>query len=402
MLRGRVRSRALAARAVVTRACLAAAWMALPGCAGAGPGGEGIVAQYQAITTTDFEDGTGSIRIRVKTCDWTAMADTSCAYCSVDPGWARIGGGAEIRGEAPGGARLRASFPDEFLYDDQNDNDCTGAAGGEDVDFNSTWVARAAGGPHQLRAYVIGIQMLDHSGTPFKPHVSPAVDRVTSAANPPHRFSSDCPQSHIIAATGDERFVLVGGGAEILDGTGVAYLTESRPFTAQNGENVWRATALGQADLPAGGLKCYGIGIDRCPEPWNGSCLAFPTVRTTTTARALGYGTASLTVPPPLVPTSAGGQALFRGRDQRFLADLIPFNGEDPGFTVRSKSGESANSGATTGASIVIGRPGTAHRFHAIRSDQSGMVPFEPASGLNPLLRQSRIYPVTADAGSSP
>src|SRR4051812_38442548 len=94
---------------------LLAVGLAVAGCDGGYELGEtqpeDVVATSAASTTTSFQDATGKIRIQVKTCDPTASAFTNCAYCTVDEGWALIGGGAQILGENTPAAMLQASFP---------------------------------------------------------------------------------------------------------------------------------------------------------------------------------------------------------------------------------------------------------------------------------------------------
>src|SRR5688572_21793761 len=87
---------------------------------------EDVDVKQLSIQRVDYKDGSGNILLRVKTCDYTPSATNNCAYCVVDDGWARIGGGGEILGESTPGASLRQSYPAQSAYTGVNWGGCTG------------------------------------------------------------------------------------------------------------------------------------------------------------------------------------------------------------------------------------------------------------------------------------
>src|SRR5690606_26041111 len=147
--------------------------------AATGSGEKNTLAVSAAITNTDFTDGTGKIRIRVKTCDPTPAAFTNCAYCTADVGWLRIGGGANILGEANPGAMLQASFPSPDYFTSVNSYGCTGTGSSTGL-MARTWVTRASGAQHQLQAYVVQMQLVDAQGQTFLPNTTQGIDNVAS------------------------------------------------------------------------------------------------------------------------------------------------------------------------------------------------------------------------------
>lgn len=353
------------------------------------------LATAAAITNTNFTDGSGRIRIRVKTCDPTAAATTNCAYCTADDGWARIGGGAQILGENSPGAMLQASFPSPNYFTMTNSFGCTGPAGHSParpgIDDKSTWVARASGATHQLQAYVIQMQLVNSSGAAFKPYVTEGRDYVTGAVNPPSNFSVEYPQDWL-----DPNQFLIGGGAHVLSTNPAnsitaatdAYLVESRPVDGPNGR-AWRASARAKnnpaQDNP---LKTYAIGVETCPSQWDGRCFTYPMIKEVTAAATTGYGTAAYTVSPSWASTSTGGYAPTTNSGARFLADLIPFNGTAKGFTVRSKGNGTGGSGQTIGSTLVIGQTFGLYTFNSLFFSRNG----DPAilsrpTGTNPQLQ---------------
>lgn len=312
-----------------------------------------------AIVNTTFSDATGRIQIRVKTCDPTATAFTNCAYCSVDEGWARIGGGAQIIGEASGGAMLQASFPSPNSFGVTNAYGCTGAANPVQNDFLGTWVTRASGANHQLQAYVIGMRIKGNDGLWYEPKTTEGRDLVTGSVNPPGIFSVEVPESW--APVG---YYLIGGGgtafttnpANSITAPTNAYLVGSRPVDGSSGR-VWRASARSQSNpAPDEALKSYGIFIEACPAQMSPKCLTYPTIRSVTSSSNSGYGTATLTIPEFQVSGTIGGYSPSSSGGARYLADLIPFNGSSQGFTVRSKA-YGTGTGQTTGYALTFGLP---------------------------------------------
>lgn len=317
-----------------------------------------------AIVNNTFKDATGRIEIKIKTCDPTALAATNCAYCTVDDGYARIGGGAQILGEAASGAMLQASFPDPGFFTQANAHGCTGPAGDArqrlNIDDRATWVARSSGATHQLQAYVIGMRMLGNSGQWFRPAVTEGRDNVVSSVNPPANWQVETTEK-FQANPGQ---YLVGGGAYIYKGDGNlnqatttnAYLVGSYPVDGTNGR-AWRAVARSQATpAPTEALKSFGIFMDACPAEISPKCIAYPTIKSITAAAASGYGTASLVIPDFQVNGSVGANALVSSGGARYLADLIPFSGSAQGFTARTKA-FSSGTGSTVGYALTFGLP---------------------------------------------
>ncbi len=361
--------------------------------------------QHEAITRVDYQDGTGKILIRVKTCDYTASATENCAYCTVDDGWARIGGGAEVSGENAPGASLRASYPSQFAFTTLNANGCSGEAGPNDT--NATWVARSAGPSHQLRAYVVGIRLRNTpASTPFKPFVSQGIDRVTSSVAPPAAFSVDATEGVFAESINRNGLWLIGGGAQLQQGSGGtwgdAYLTASYPLKASdNYSNVWRASArFQQTYTPSISLKVYAIGIEMCPAGWN-DCFHHPWVRSTVAGSTSGYATVTDMTGTSVgwgswLSTGPGGRAQYGATGfGRYLTDLIPLNGASKGFTARSKSSNSgtAASGVTNGASLMLGAGSGYHLRNAIRFNDAGTSLHRPSGSAPVNLRQSTASP---------
>jgi hypothetical protein len=388
--------------------------VALAAAVGCGQGAEleteEVGSSEAAITRNDYQDGSGTILLRVKTCDYTASATANCAYCAVDDGWARIGGGAEILGENTPGASLRQSYPAQAAYTSVNHGGCTGEAGPNDS--NSVWVARSSGPSHQLRAYVVGLRLRETpSSAAFKPYVSMGIDRVTGSVAPPAAFSVDCSESELFSSTGRNDLWLVGGGAQlqpVSSGStdfGDAYLTGSYPLKASdNYTNIWRASARHQQTFNSSvSLKCYGIGIEYCPAGWS-DCFHHPWIRSTTAGSTSGYATANDMTGTSAawtswVPTGPGGRAQYGSSGfGRYLTDLIPFNGSAKGFTVRSKPSNSgsASSGVTNGASLALGRYGARYLFNSIRFNTPGTALFRPSGAAPVNLQQSNGNPDTA------
>lgn len=333
-----------------------------------GPAAEGgnQLAVAAAVVNTSFYDVSGRIEIRVKTCDPTAAATTNCAYCIIDDGYAMVGGGANILGEASAGAMLQASFPDPVSPYSANAGGCTGPAGFVPprvlVDDRNKWTVRASGASHQLQAYVIGMRLKGTDGNWFKPTVSNPRDNVGILAASATSLQVEATEQTL----GQQDEILIGGGAYIYKKDGNqdqaaatnAYLVGSYPVDGANGR-AWRAIARSQANPPPEQImKAYALFISQCP-PGFGTCFDYPQIRSLTAAATTGYGTASQYHPGFGINTSVGGYATTTGT-ARYLADLIPLSGSNMGFTVRSKSfatGNNAASGQTLGYGMNLGIP---------------------------------------------
>jgi hypothetical protein len=360
------------------------------GCGDGGEIEENVEKASSAITWSPvYTDATGKIRVQVKSCDPTASAATNCAYCSADANWARIGGGAEIIGENTPGAMLQASFPSPNSFPSVNSYGCTGAGGS--TRFDATWVVRASGASHQLRAYVIQLPLVGNNGVAFMPSVTEGIDNVTDEVNPPGTYTVESLESNVRG--GD--YFLVGGGAYIFTSNPAnditartdAYLVESRPVDGPNGR-AWRATARAQHNVVLNEpLKSYAIGIEKCPSQWGGSCLTQPAIREAMVGATTGYGTATYTLPSSFVGSSVGGYAPSSNGNARFLADLIPFTGGGTTLTVRSKSDGTGGSGATYASTLILGTTAGLYAYNTIYSAGVGI--FNRGSGSNPPLQMS-------------
>jgi hypothetical protein len=317
---------------------------AVTGCSGAGapePSDPALgMTQQAAATSVDYTDGSGTVKVRVKTCDWTPSSTVNCAYCGIDPGWVRIGGGAEILGESTD-ARLKASFPS---LNPAPIAGCTGNGDGMG-DQRTAWVARSAGSSnHQLRAYIIGLQLVGLDAASLQAQV--------------YTFESTSGGDHLgnvvtwsAPTFPAEEKLLIGGGAEIVFNTANGYLTESRPVFEE-----WHGAATFATDPPDGGLKIYATGIPLCPTGWSG-CLRFQK-RAFASTSGTGYRTAALSTPYPWVNASVGGLGNVSGSSGRYLADLIPFNGAGAGATVRTKDHVPSVTGQATGYMINLVKNG--------------------------------------------
>jgi hypothetical protein len=314
------------------------------------PAGE-LGQEASALSPLDFQDASGLVRIRIKTCEPVAShlepitgKNVAESICPVDTDWVMIGGGAEIVGEGQPGALLRASKPNPFPFDNGSE------------DFTS-WVGRSADNrmsdgsqafPHQLRTYVIGLQLEGLQYAEVRANMIPGQDAVTdtSTANP--TATSVIPSN----------FVVLGGGGEVLPSVlqepealfPPLYLTESRANA-----NGWRVTARNNQTTEVGDVKTYATAIKRCPTGWKGKCLSFTSFQSTG-ASSSGYGFAAVSVPSPWVLSSAGA-FVQQGGAGRYLADLIPFNGAAQGVTARSKNHGGAGSGTTTAVAMAIRGP---------------------------------------------
>jgi len=389
---------AVSARTATAPAALLAMGLAVAGCAGdeslGEPAGDDVVATSSAITTTSYQDATGKVRIRVKTCDPTGSAFTNCAYCTADDGWARIGGGAQILGENTPGAMLQASFPSPNFFTTTNSFGCTGAAGHSPprtgIDDYATWVVRSSGTSHQLQAYVIEMQLVGDNGIAFRPNVTEGVDRVTDEVNPPATYTVETAEADLQAG-----YFLIGGGAYIFTSNPSnsviaptdAYLVESRPVNGPNGR-AWRATARAQHNVVFNEpMKSYAIGIESCPAQWGGHCLTYPAIKEAIAGATTGYGTAAYSVPSSWVETSVGGYAPTTNAGARYLADLIPFNGGSQGITVRSKSNGTGGSGQTFGSTLIVGTTAGLYAYNTVSVGGVGIM--TRPSGTNPQLQLS-------------
>lgn len=313
---------------------------------------EALGHEASAVSTVDFQDATGLVRIRIKTCDPVSShlepvtgKNVAEAICPVDQDWVMVGGGAEIIGEGQPGALLRASKPNPFPFE----------MGG--ADFTS-WVGRSADNrmsdgsqafPHQLRTFVIGLQLEGMDAPTLTSNVILGQDAVSDMdTGNPTATSVILPTDYVISGGGVEVLPTVITQPENLFPT--LYLTESRA----NG-NGWRVTARNNQTGAIGAVKTYATAIKRCPTGWKGKCLSFTSFQNTS-GIATAYGTSTVGVSSPWVLSGIAGFAQ-QGGTGRYLADIIPFNGTVQGVTVRTKNHGGAGSGTTTAVAMAIRGP---------------------------------------------
>lgn len=373
----------------------------LPGCGGngqeslAGSGQDENVASVEAaITSSDFYDGTQTIAVRVKTCDYapsqaSGSLHVACTYCVMDSGWARVGGGAEIFGEDTPGAQLVASRPIGF-NGPISAQGCTGGAVPANQE-SDVWIARSRGAvSHQLRAYVIGMKIKGTNGAWVAPEILPIRDSNDSLVGSPQIGST--------TSVVEPDWITVGGGAEVVPNSENAYLIESAPVNTPDGL-AWRASARVVSGTPVVGVKTWVVGLDTCPSAWNGDCFTFGvSIREAMTGATSGYGTASYTLPSSWVTPVVGGRAPSGGGGGRYLADLVPFNGSNRGARARSKPGPVADSGATYASALALGRYQAPYTFNSVRFNSGGGYTLYRPSGANPKLQQSSTPGDTAAA----
>jgi hypothetical protein len=349
-----------------------------------------IVRSALVVPDQFFTDGSGDVKIVVRTCDYhplspaAATSGKHCVYCGLDDGWVMVGGGAEIEG-SPSSARLRGSFPHPnslvgpVSSPDTSDSNCVGnSPNRQDLTEGFTaWMARSNGtSPHRLRAYVVGLQIVGRSEGELKAS----------------RFIGDTTSSGLPQPSAEHPLWVptIGGGADEV-GSSSCFLTESRPL---DDFSSWRGTAYCN---PAGNLKVYSIALDTClfVPGWD-YCMQLVT-RSAVTGPTSGYGTATRVTPYPWVTTSIGGKGVVNSSSSRFVADLLPMVGSNQGVTATTKAEGSSVSGTTTGYSVNIfgGRWGT-WLFNSIRFNTAGTTLHRPTGTAPVQLRQSTAYP---DAG---
>jgi hypothetical protein len=348
---------------------------------------DGIETVQSALVVADklFTDGSGEVKILVRTCDYPATATTGprCTFCALDQGWVMVGGGAEIEG-SPSSARLRSSFPYPNslippIKSPDNIETCTGNTADNDPnDFFTAWMARSDGASaHRLRGYVIGLQITGMGASALAQYRNISDSTTMFLTQPSHERPGGSA-------------LIVGGGADEVGGQN-CFLTESAP---NESNNSWRGSAYCSSP---GALKVYGITLDTClPVPGWDSCMYWRT-RSAVTGPTTGYGTASLVTPYPWVTTSIGGKGVVNFASSRFLADLIPVTGGNQGFSVSTKDQGVTVNGTTTGYSVNVfgGRWGT-WLFNSIRFNTPGTALSRPSGTAPVALQQSTANPDAA------
>lgn len=264
-----------------------------------------------SLSSNDFFDDSRTLFVRVKTCDWSAVAAHPAATCSVDPGFVLIGGGAEVEGSSPN-ALLTASAPVNL----------------------STWLAASkdqlVSSPHRVRAYAVGLQVIGQDEATLR-----AAMRFTSAqSSPAAQHSTETVQLPI-------GFVAVSGGAIIgYHPEAGALLTES--FSPDQ-VSSWKGSDKDHGLTDFNNITVTAIGLpacisDTCFDMRTDSASQFVTT---------GFAAASVSTPPGYVPASVGGQSQYNGNG-RMLTKLIPFNAAGgAGAWVQSKDHVYATSGWT-------------------------------------------------------
>ena len=347
------------------------------------------------IVTTTFQDFSGDVKVRVKTCDQTPTNVTNCAYCPVDEGWARIGGGAFISNQGTGIGLLQASFPSDLNWNSVNANGCFGPAAAT-TDFKSTWVARASGGTHKLQVYVVAIQMRDTSGATFMPDTSIGVDNVTLAVNPPANYtvttmeSQGFPSSMMMVGGGAYVFLAPGGGDQVnMNVATDAYLVESRPKL--HPELGWVASARARSnpalDEP---LKSFAIGLERCP-PRLGKCLSYPYLKEIAGPSSSSWSTTSYAVPTGWLSASPGAFSQTNSSGPSYIGSMVPLTNNQLGFFAGGKP-FSSGTARTFGSTLVFGLEWSA--YNSLRLFNSATL-IRPG-GANPRLQRSASFADTA------
>jgi hypothetical protein len=361
--------------------------VALGACAGADGAEqkpEHVGSVVSALEPGEYTDASGQVHIRIKTCDYpatTPQAGDLCAYCTLEPDWLLIGGGAEIEG-SPSSARLKASYPYAPPGPPPN---CTG--NGDASRELSIWVARSHGtSSHRLRAYVVGLKIDNIT-----------VDEIESQGAYDWHETTSTSSSRPVKETPSflSSQLVIGGGAELLASIGEpvnGYLTELRPADVVGENNAWRGAGVFNTGSQ-GGIKVFSIGLNPClVVPGWDQCLAWKW-RMATTGPVSGYGTASAVTPYPWVTAGIGAKGVFgsAASSSRFLADLIPFSSGAPGFTVRTKDQGSTVSGSTTGYAFNLMKGGAEWwTYNAIRFNSTGTA-FSRPSGTAPVTLQQSV-----------
>lgn len=343
---------------------------------------DATISVTSTLTTAPFSDASGEVQIQIKTCAWTSYSTGSlCAYCPVDTGWVRIGGGAEIDA-SPSSAQLRASYP--FPGPVSPGGSCAGDGSGPSL---SAWMARSNGmgvSSHRLRAYVVGLKLAGMTADDLIGGNYVSVNEHTSTASvQPIRDTPPLFAHHVVVA----------GGAELLSEIFTepnGFLTELRPIEPPDSNLGWRGAGA-FASGSVGSIKVFSIAIDPClPVPgWN-DCLQWKW-RTASTGPATGYGTASVATPYPWVTAGVGARGVTAGTSSRYLADIIPLTGTGAhGFTVRTKDQGAAVSGSTKGYAFNFMKGGGLWTYNSIRFNTPGTA-FSRPSGTAPVTLQQSI-----------
>jgi len=358
---------------------------------------EALDERSSAITTTTFQDYSGAVQVRVKTCDQTPTNITNCAYCPVDAGWARIGGGAFISNQGTGIGFLQASFPSDLNWNSVNSNGCFGPAAATS-DFMSTWVVRASGGSHKLQAYVVEIQMRDAGGVAFMPVTTIGVDNVTVSVNPPANYTVTTPASQGF----DSDKILVGGGAYIFQSAGGgdqvnmnvatdAYLVESRPVEFP--EWGWKVSARARHnpafDEP---LKSFAIGLERCP-PRLGTCLSTAFLKQIAGASSSGFSTTSYAVPTGWLSASPGAFTQTASSGPSYIGSMTPMTlGTNKLGFFSGGAPFSGGTAQTFGSTLIFGLEWSSYNSLRLFNTATLVRP----SGANPQLQRSSNLTDTA------
>jgi len=373
-----------------------AALALLLGCGDYNRAAEQLERQASAITTTTFQDYSGAVQVRVKTCDQTPTNFTNCAYCSVDAGWARIGGGAFISNQGSGIGYLQASFPSDLNWNSVNANGCFGAAAAT-TDFKGTWVVRASGGTHRLQAYVVEIQMRDANGVAFMPATTQGLDYTAASTNPPANYTASAPALEPLDSS---QWILVGGGAYIFTGNDQsnmsvatdAYLVESR-YT-DSPWSSWVASARARHnpafDEP---LKSFAIGLERCPARL-GTCLSqLPFFKQVAGPVSSGFSTTSYAVPTGWLSATPGAYTQTMSSGPSYIGSMMPLTmGTNKLGFFSGGAPFSGGTAQTFGSTLIFGLEWAGHNSVRLFNTATLVRP----SGTNPQLQRSSNLADTA------
>jgi hypothetical protein len=299
--------------------------------------GEDIGEVQSAIVTKEFTDVTGTIKVRVKTCDWVTATRpnafslyTANATCGVDTasGYVLVGGGGEIENSPNPGALLKGSRPDPNFG----------------VNY-TRWIAHSSqyavsNQTHRLRAYSIGLRLVGLSAAELQSNVLTNDSTTTLQTDP------------TITAFANSWQLMIGGGATVQPDSAAMFLVESRPDTTVAG---WTATLGNNGGGATGAVKAYVTGINPCPVRANGSqwgCLTTSELGGGASGPG-GYIEGSEYESPDgsgrftYMMTSVGATTYSDTSAKRYVTDILPTKfipAQTEGVTVWSKN-TSVNAG---------------------------------------------------------
>jgi hypothetical protein len=288
-----------------------------------------------ALTTTDYTDGTGRVVIRVFQCDWVGPAAHNQTSCTVGSGFVLVGGGAEVaqgnQAHTPypqPGALLTQSEPSPTLL--------TWLAGSKDHQFSDS---------HFLRAYAIGMRIKRPDGTFLS-----AADVMTQIYLSLPSDSTQSPHPSVTADISNSfsfQFgdIRLGGGAHVVGSPDFNQLLTSS-FPA--GSTQWSASSKDHFVSAPGIVEAVAIGIHPCAAIYGGGCLNAQVFSSGSVAVGTGYREITRNIGSPFATVSIGGISSYNGPG-RLLVNMIPnmstANGVRGGSTITTKDHGAADTG---------------------------------------------------------